>query len=364
MKINLRTRHILQEILLFTALWMIIMNMYFLIAYWGIRAFLSEPYIIELFDIFYGFDDIIYHSFTFGLLFSFINITFDRSRFRKFAIGKIILLKSVFYMIAIMIADTMVILINSQFGNIDISKTFSLFLKEIPTSFVITTSIYYTFFIVLLNFLYQINKRIGPGILFNSIMGKYHQPRDEKLIFLFLDMKNSTGIAEKLEHKKYSMFIKDCFSMLTHPIYNCRADVYQFVGDEAVLTWTEKKGLENLNCLKLFFEFRDVLESKREYFMAQYGIVPEFKAGIDYGEVTVTEVGEIRRDLAYHGDVLNTAARLEKLCKRVGHDLLITEYLVEVIHEMNGYEIMPVEAIKLDGKDQPVKIFAVEEQVR
>lgn len=363
MKINLRTRYILLEILLFTVLWMIIMNMYFLIAFWGIRGFLSDPYIVELFDIFYGFDDIIFHSFTFGLLFSFINITFDRSRFRKFAIGKIILLKSVFYMLAIMVADTMVIAINAQFSSLDAARVFKLFMNEIPTSFALTTSAYYIFFILLLNFLYQVNKRIGPGILFHSIMGKYHQPKDEKLIFLFLDMKNSTGIAEKLEHKKYSMFIKDSFSLLTNPIYNYRADVYQFVGDEAVLTWTEKRGLQNLNCLKLFFEFQRVLESRRDYFLEVYGILPEFKAGIDYGEVTVTEVGEIRRDLAYHGDVLNTAARLEKLCKRVGHDLLMTEYLDEVLPEMNGFEKIPVEGYKIDGKDHPVKIFAVEEKL-
>jgi adenylate cyclase len=363
MKINLRTRHILLEILLFTVLWMIIMNMYFLIAYWGIRSFLSDPYIVELFNIFYGFDDIIFHSLTFGLLFSVINITFDRSRFRKLPVGKIILLKSVLYIIAIIFSDTMVMLVNAQFNQIDMGQMFRLFMKEIPVSFVITTSIYYTFFILLLNFLYQVNKRIGPGILFNSILGKYHQPRDEKLIFMFIDMKNSTGIAEKLEHKKYSMFIKDCFSMLTNPIYNCRADVYQFVGDEAVLTWSKKKGLEDLNCLKIFFEFRRVLEANRAYFMETYGIFPEFKAGVDYGEVTVTEVGEIRRDLAYHGDVLNTAARLEKLCKKTGHDLLITEYLEEALPGLNGFETIPVEGYTLEGKEHPVRIFAVKEKI-
>ncbi len=362
MKIKLRTQHILLEILLFTVLWMIIMNMYFLISFWGIKSFLSDPYIVDLFNIFYGFDDIIFHSLTFGFLFSVINITFDRSRLRKLPLGKVVLLKSLFYIVAIIFSDTMVMLVNARFNDIDMGKMFDLFMRDVPTSFMITTSLYYTFFIVLMNFLYQVNKRIGPGILFNSILGKYHQPRGENLIFLFIDMKNSTGIAETLEHKKYSMFIKDCFSMLTNPIYNCHADVYQFVGDEAVLTWTKKKGLEKLNCLKIFFEFRKVLESNKDYFINNYGIFPEFKAGVDYGEVTVTEVGEIRRDLAYHGDVLNTAARLEKLCKKAGHDLLITEYLEKELPELNGYEKIRIDGFALEGKEHHVKIFAVNER--
>ena len=54
---------------------------------------------------------------------------------------------------------------------------------------------------------------------------------------------------------------------------------------------------------------------------------PEFKAGLSEGKITVTEVGDIKREIAYHGEVLHTAARLEKMCNNLNQKLLVTEIL-------------------------------------
>lgn len=361
MRISLRTRYLVREVLLFTALWMIVIQIYFQLAHWSLKYFIESGGAWEIFQQYYGFGDLVLHSFAFGLMFSIINAVFDRSELRRFSIGKIVLLKTFFYLLANTIADSMLILLNSGFDPDFFALVNQTMDENIPVGFAISTGLYYVFFILLFNFLYQITKRIGPGIMLSSILGRYHQPKDERLVFMFLDLKNSTGIAEKLEHKKYSLFIKDCFSFLTNPIYNTEADVYQYVGDEAVLIWPLKKGIKNLNCFRLFFEFRQVLEKKRGYFLENYGILPEFKAGVDYGEVTVTEVGEMRRELAFHGDVLNTAARLEKLCNRLGKDLLISEYLEAELPDMSGYRKEFIQSIRLPGKDHPIKVFSIEQ---
>lgn len=363
MKINLRTKYIVGEVLGFTALWILITLIYFQIAILGFQTALSDSELWKVLSPIYGLDDLLLSGFIFGLIFSVINILFDRTRLRRLSLGSIIVIKSLMYILANSISDGVVLFLNLGFN----PDLFSILTKNpardsIPLSFILATASYYVFFIVLLNFLYQLSKRTGARILFNSILGKYHKPRGEKLVFLFLDLKNSTRIAESLEHKKYSMFIKDCFSFLTDAIYNCEAEVYQYVGDEAVLTWRPKKGIKNLNCLRLFFEYKKTLESKRKHFEEKYGHFPHFKAGIDFGEVTVTEVGEIRRDIAYHGDVLNTAARLEKLCKWVGEDVLITEYLFAELPETEEFECRYVDNFKLEGKDNFIKVYAVKER--
>nr|NQU91548.1 adenylate/guanylate cyclase domain-containing protein [Bacteroidota bacterium] len=363
MRINLRSKYIVGEIVLFTIMWMVIMHMYFLIAFWGIREYFHEPAIVELFENYFGFRDIFLHSFTFGFLFSIINVIIDRSKLRSKSIGKIILIKTILYLFAASVADTLVILINSGFDLESFKRSGDLFMNEIPTSFFISIGCYYMFFILMFNLFYQVNRKIGPGVLLNSILGKYNQPRNEDLIFMFLDLKNSTGIAEKLEHKNYSLFLKDCFSDLTNPIYNYAANVYQYVGDEVVLTWTLKKGLKSLNCFRLFFDFKKMLHARKSYYLDTYGIYPEFKAGMDFGEITVTEVGEIRRDLAYHGDVLNTAARIEKLCKPLRKELLITEYLEQELSGLNGYYKKFVNELRLEGRDKTIKIYSIEEKL-
>ena len=362
MKINLRTKYIIGEVLLFTALWIIITQIYFHIAIQGFADVIHETEFWKQFGHIYGIEDIILSGFIFGVIFSLINILFDRTRLRRLSIGKIIVIKSLLYFLANTISDGIVLISNIGLQpDIFTLAATAPASNIIPVGFILATAAYYIFFIVLLNFFYQLHKKIGARVLLNSVLGKYHQPRDEKLIFLFLDLKDSTHIAETLEHKKYSLFIKDCFALLTGPIYRNHAEVYQYVGDEAVLIWPGKKGLKNLHCLRLFFDFRRALEQKRDYFVKKYGHFPRFKAGVDYGEVTVTEVGEIRRDLAYHGDVLNTAARLEKLCKHVGKDLLITSYLNDELPNLNGYNREFVNEFRLEGKGNRIKVYAIEE---
>jgi len=191
------------------------------------------------------------------------------------------------------------------------------------------------------------------------LKGKYYHPRREHLIFLFLDLKGSTTIAEKLGHENYSEFIKDCVHQLTPILINNQANVYQYVGDEIVLHWKTEAGLNQLRCLNTFFAFRKRLIQRVEYFEARYGIAPEFKAGMDTGEVTVTEIGDLKREIAFHGDVLNTASRLEKKCNEYQKPLLVTEHLTKKIVSANDYEFEFINDIPLRGKQKKVRFFAV-----
>ena len=62
---------------------------------------------------------------------------------------------------------------------------------------------------------------------------------------MFLDLKSSTTHAEQLGHIKYSQLIQDCFYELTEVVTRREAQIYQYVGDEIVLTWPYEKGIKN-----------------------------------------------------------------------------------------------------------------------
>ena len=80
---------------------------------------------------------------------------------------------------------------------------------------------------------------------------------------------------------------------------------------------------------------------------------------MDEGVVTVTEVGDIKRELAYHGEVLHTAARLEKKCNELKRDLLITETLNKQLDHNSGYVNEFAGEYKLRGKEHKEKVFGV-----
>jgi len=89
----------------------------------------------------------------------------------------------------------------------------------------------------MISFLIQINTKFTPGVLILLLMGRYDNPKEEERIFIFLDLKSSTTHAEKLGHVKYSKLIRDCFLHINYISVKYRAEIYQYVVDEIVLSW-------------------------------------------------------------------------------------------------------------------------------
>ena len=99
------------------------------------------------------------------------------------------------------------------------------------------------------------------------------------------------------------------------------------------------------------------------YYEDAYGIAPFFKAGVNIGSVMAAEVGLARREIAYHGDVLNTAARIQSLCNKYEAALLCSEMVVNNLLNAGDYELSEKEEIVLRGKTEAVKVFEVKRKV-
>jgi adenylate cyclase len=128
------------------------------------------------------------------------------------------------------------------------------------------------------------------------------------------------------------------------------------------LTWNPTQGLQDCNCLRVFFEFKQTLLDRAKFYREQFGVVPKFKAGVNLGPVTVAEVGVLKRDIAYLSDVLNTAARLESMCHEHSAELLITETLQEALPEADDLRCEPIGELELRGKSERISVYRVEPQ--
>lgn len=211
------------------------------------------------------------------------------------------------------------------------------------------------FFLVLLR---QVNLMLGDGNLWRLLRGRFYEPREEERIFMFLDLESSTKHAEDLGHVTYSQLVQDCFDDLG-VVGDFGAEVYQYVGDGVVLTWPLAEGLRDQNCLRAFKGFKERLESRSHYYTRRYGRAPRFSAGINAGAVTVTEVGRHKREIAYHGDTVNTAARVQGKCRTFGRDLLVTGDLRDLLSH-SSIEHHELGEISLRGKGNPVALVAVD----
>jgi len=218
--------------------------------------------------------------------------------------------------------------------------------------------VYFYITCILSNSFKEMHKKIGVGNFFNWFFGRLNKPREENKIFMFIDMKASTTIAESLGHEKFSRLVQDVFNDMS-VLYNYEGEIYQYLGDGAIVCWDVKKGVRNSNCIRSFFAFLRVIDRRSRYYRRRYGDVPKFKAGLHVGKTMVLQVGSIRRDISYNGDTINTAARIESMCNVYKQDLMISGVLYEYLSEKGDFNYKEVDTIKLKGKKRGVMLYQV-----
>ncbi len=205
-----------------------------------------------------------------------------------------------------------------------------------------------------------VNDKYGPGVFTSFLLGKYFHPKREERIFMFLDLRSSTSIAEKLGEALYFNFIREVFQHVTPSILHCKGEIYQYVGDEIVISWKTNKGIENANCIRCFFHIQNALHKRSSYYRKQYGTIPEFKAGLHYGDVMAGEIGVVKREIAFSGDVLNTSSRIQSKCNELGVDILMSKFLLDRLNlKSNTFTPRIVGDIVLRGKEQSLSLYTL-----
>jgi adenylate cyclase len=205
----------------------------------------------------------------------------------------------------------------------------------------------------------EISDKYGPGGLRNLIRGRYNKPRKENRIFLFLDINDSTTIAEKIGHEKYFNMLHDFFADITEPIIANWGHIYQYVGDEVVICWKNNQKNKR-RCLKFITDSVKAIKRKENYYMKEYGVVPSFKAGVHAGDVTAGYIGIIKKELVFSGDTLNTTARIRSKCHELKHSFILS---VDFLHDFEVPEIYSVNEIgemEFKGRKEKSRVYSLE----
>ncbi|WP_299801202.1 adenylate/guanylate cyclase domain-containing protein [uncultured Maribacter sp.] len=296
-------------------------------------------------------------GFGLGLIYSLIDFLLEKYMVKKTPLGINLLLKTTFHFIATILLATIIGMAASQVLKLNYDFKFGWWVYDKRFWSIM-------FYIIIFSIIFSLIKiavqRFGKGQFLKTLMGSYKNPKEEKRIFMFLDLKGSTAIAEKLGHHKYSQLVQDCFLDLNEVVLRHAAEIYQYVGDEAVLSWPYKIGLANNNCIGLFFAFQEQRLNRKKYYIQKYDIYPEFKAGLHGGILMVAEVGFVKKELAYHGDVINTSARIQSECNAHNVSLLLSESLLSDLNILDSFTAKSLGKVSLKGKLEEVKIHSIE----
>ena len=201
---------------------------------------------------------------------------------------------------------------------------------------------------------------VGYRTFGNLLLGRYRQPRAERRFFLFVDLVGSTALAERVGPLAAHRFLRTVFQAAAEAIAGARGEIYQYVGDEMVITWTEPEGRRDGRALRCFFDMRAALAQRAGQLRARFGLAAELRAALHLGEVVAGEIGEERRAIVFHGDVLNAAARLENATREADCRFIVSEEALRAFGDLREYQTRDLGPLALRGRSEPVRAFAVD----
>ncbi len=180
----------------------------------------------------------------------------------------------------------------------------------------------------------------------------------QQVTVLFADVVNFTPLSESLPPEKVVALLNELFTILTQIIFRNNGMVDKFIGDcvMALFGAPDPSPQAVANAVKTAREMVKWLEVGNKKWKKQYDVTLQLAISLDCGEVIVGNVGsEKRMEYTAIGDVVNTAARLEKIAQP--NQILVTGALVDQLENKN--KVNPFGRFELRGKNRETNVFEV-----
>jgi adenylate cyclase len=208
-------------------------------------------------------------------------------------------------------------------------------------------------------FILDVNSLLGQNVLINFITGRYYAPRLESRVFLLIDMEGSTGFAERLGPLAFHRLVKRFIDDLTQPIVAARGEIHRYIGDELIATWKLEEGIADGRCVAACFAAIDQLAKRAPDYEREFGAAVTVRAGLHCGPVVTGEMGSVKREIVFLGDTVNTAARIQELCRQTGDRVLASADLIDRLELPGGIAKRSLGDLRLRGKEADLALYAL-----
>jgi adenylate cyclase len=216
---------------------------------------------------------------------------------------------------------------------------------------------------VIMNLILGITNIIGPRAFLNFFVGRYHAPVEENRFVLFVDIAGSTGLAERLGGIGIHRFLDHTFRLLTASVVDYRGEVLNYVGDEVIVTWTERGGAVDCRPLRCFMAMRDDLARASGEMEREFGAVPRIRGSLHFGPVIIGEIGDVKRAIVFNGDVMNTAARLEELSRDVVGGFLASRAATARFSSTPPFALCDLGCLPIRGRVDGIDVVGIDAQL-
>lgn len=196
---------------------------------------------------------------------------------------------------------------------------------------------------------------IAP-LMAGAALDAWRRGRRQEITVLFVDLRGSTGLAERMDPARLSVFISSFRRRLMRAAQRHGGIVDKFMGDGALLVFGVPEPADD-DAGRAILCAREILARVARW-NAKRGFAPPVRVGIGLhsGEAFCGVVGaDERLEFTVLGDVVNVAARVEQMTKRFDTDLLATDATVARAGAVGDWREVGREAPR--GRTEPVRVM-------
>jgi adenylate cyclase len=216
-------------------------------------------------------------------------------------------------------------------------------------------------FSLLFGMVTEAGRLIGGPLLTSVVLGTYHRPVRQQRIVMFLDLANSTRLAEAMGELRVHDLITRFFFDIDEPIRAFGGAVLAYVGDEVIVSWpVSDDRARNGRCVGCFLAIERKVARLEGAYEAEFKLAPKFRAGLHAGPVIVSECGDAKRQLAYFGDTMNVAARLCEHCKAIDRRLVVSGDALKLMTIPADLAIGDGKSIAVRGRQERIEVHVIE----
>lgn len=180
---------------------------------------------------------------------------------------------------------------------------------------------------------------------------------------LFLDIRNFTSMSENMDPRELSKLLSEFRNIMMECVFENNGTLDKYIGDAVMATFgtphpspsAEVDARNAVGC--------GVIMQKRlsewNFLRKSEGKAPiSIGIGIHTGEVFAGNIGnELHREYTVIGDSVNTASRIESLCKVLKKSFLISKETMELLG--GKYTLNKMPRVKVKGKEEPLQVYEV-----
>ena len=181
---------------------------------------------------------------------------------------------------------------------------------------------------------------------------------NKNVCVMFLDIRNFTGFAEKRTPEEVVQYLESLFEFMIEIVNRHHGIINKFLGDGFMAVFGAPLS-DGKDCANAVDAAEEILARVQDEVNAGTILPTTVGIGLHAGEAVTGSIGSaLRREYTVIGDVVNLAARIEKLNKEFHSQLLISEMVWQAVNE-GARKAVPMGAVQVKGREQSIQVYQI-----